>query len=176
MECLRKCFHYLNDSFGENSDNKDFKYKELTEKIIEIFYRVYNEPGYDLLEKVYENAMMIEFKKENIYAVSQSAIKVLCEGEIVDEYFADILISDKIILKIKAAKNVAEEHESQLLNYLKQLIEKLVFYLIMALYQTLNKKHLIIQENEHLCSRQRCVGQAYAKSVSGIKDYTEKEY
>ncbi|MGB7000962.1 MAG: GxxExxY protein [Halobacteriota archaeon] len=43
-----------------NADNKDFKYKELTEEIIRIFYRVYNILGYGFLEKVYENAMMIE--------------------------------------------------------------------------------------------------------------------
>ncbi len=102
-----------------NADYQDFKYVELTEKIIEIYYRVYNKLGYGFLEKIYKNAMMIEFKKENISAVSQSAIRVLYEGEIVGEYFADILISDKIIVEIKAAKNVAEEHEAQLLNYLK---------------------------------------------------------
>ncbi|ODS33937.1 MAG: hypothetical protein SCARUB_00910 [Candidatus Scalindua rubra] len=102
-----------------NADYQDFKYKELTEKIIEIFYRVYNKLGYGFLEKVYENAMMIEFKKKNISAVSQFAIKVLYEDEIVGEYFADILISNKIIVEIKAAKNIAEEHEAQLLNYLK---------------------------------------------------------
>ncbi len=102
-----------------NADYQDFKFVELTEKIIEIYYRVYNKLGYGFLEKIYENAMMIEFKKENISAVSQSAIKVLYEGEIVGEYFADILISDKIIVEIKAAKNIAEEHEAQLLNYLK---------------------------------------------------------
>ncbi len=102
-----------------NADYQDFKYKELTEKIIEIFYRVYNKLGYGFLEKVYENAMMIEFKKENISAVSQSAIKVMYEGEVVGEYFADILITDKIIVEIKAVRNIAEEHEAQLLNYLK---------------------------------------------------------
>jgi GxxExxY protein len=105
--------------FLGDADYQDFKFVELTEKIIEIYYRVYNKLGYGFLEKIYENAMMIEFKKENISAVSQSAIKVLYEGEIVGEYFADILISDKIILEIKAAKNIAEEHEAQLLNYLK---------------------------------------------------------
>ena len=104
---------------GQDADYQDFKYKELTEKIIEIFYRVYNKLGYGFLEKVYENAMMIEFKKENISAVSQSAIKVLYEGEIVGEYFADVLILGKIIVEIKAVKNIAEEHEAQLLNYLK---------------------------------------------------------
>ena len=102
-----------------NADYQDFKYKELTEKIIKIFYKVYNELGYGFLEKVYENAMMIDFRREGVPAVSQSAIKVYYEGEIVGEYFADILVDDKIIVEIKAAKNLALEHEAQLLNYLK---------------------------------------------------------
>jgi GxxExxY protein len=71
------------------------------------------------LEKVYENAMMLDFKKENIPAVSQYAIKVLYEDEIVGEYFSDILVDDKIIVEIKAARNLALENEAQLLNYLK---------------------------------------------------------
>ena len=96
--------------------------EELTDKILKAFYKVYNALGYGFLEKVYENAMMIEFKKENISAVSQSAIKVLYEGEIVGQYFADVLILGKIIEEIKAVKNIAEEHEAQLLNYLKAII------------------------------------------------------
>ncbi|MBW2662690.1 MAG: GxxExxY protein [Deltaproteobacteria bacterium] len=102
-----------------NADYQDFKYKELTEKIIKIFYRAYNKLGYGFLEKVYENAMMIEFKKEGVPAVSQSAIKVYYEDEIVGEYFADILVDDRIIVEIKAARNLASEHGAQLLNYLK---------------------------------------------------------
>ena len=102
-----------------NIDYKESKYKELTEKIIGIFYKVYNNLGYGFLENVYENAMMIDFKKENIPAVSQYAIKVSYEDEIVGEYFADILVDDKVIVEIKAVKNLAIEHEAQLLNYLK---------------------------------------------------------
>ncbi len=102
-----------------NADYQDFKYIELTEKIINIFYKVYNRLGYGFLEKVYENALMIEFKKEGIPAVSQSAIKVFYEGEVIGEYFADILVDNKVIVEIKAAKRFAEENEAQLLNYLK---------------------------------------------------------
>ena len=102
-----------------NTDLQDLKYKELTEKIIEIFYRVYNKLGYGFLEKVYENAMMIEFKRDGVHAVSQFAIKVLYEGETVGEYYADILVDDKVIVEIKASKRLALEHEAQLLNYLK---------------------------------------------------------
>ncbi|MCF6149704.1 MAG: GxxExxY protein [Candidatus Kuenenia sp.] len=102
-----------------NTDFQHIKFKDLTEKIIEIFYKVYNKLGYGFLEKVYENAMMIEFKKEGVPAVPQCAIKVLYEGEVVGEYFADILIDNKVIVEVKAAKNLAVEHEAQLLNYLR---------------------------------------------------------
>ena len=102
-----------------NADYQDFKHKELTEKIIEIFYRVYNNLGYGFLEKIYENAMMIEFKKEGIFAVAQFAIKVFYEGEVIGEYYADILVDNKVIVEIKAAKHLVEENEAQLLNYLK---------------------------------------------------------
>ena len=95
------------------------KYKTLTEKIIKVFYRVYNQLGYGFLEKVYVNPMMITFRKEGISAVPQSPIKVFYEGEIVGEYFADILVDDKVIVEIKVAKILAAKHEAQLLNYLK---------------------------------------------------------
>ena len=98
---------------------QDFKYKALTEKIIEIFFDVYNKLGYGFLEKVYENAMMVEFGKEGIHATSQSPIKVMYEKQVIGEYFADILVEDKVIVEIKASKKLALEHEAQLLNYLK---------------------------------------------------------
>jgi len=102
-----------------NTDCKDTKYRDLTEKIIGIFYKVYNNLGYGFLEKVYENAMMLDFNKENIPAVSQYAIKVRYEGEIVGEYVADILVDGKVIVEIKAVRNLGLENEAQLLNYLK---------------------------------------------------------
>ena len=102
-----------------NTDYQDIKYKALTEKIFKIFYRVYNKLGYGFLERVYENAMMIEFKKEGIPAVQQSAIKVLYENSIIGEYFADILVDDKVIVELKASRSLGLENEAQLLNYLK---------------------------------------------------------
>ena len=100
--------------------NKEFyKHKELTEAIINIFYKVYNTLGYGFLEKVYENAMMIELLKRNIPAISQSPIKVFYEDEIVGEYFADILVDEKVIVEIKASKTLIHDNEAQLLNYLK---------------------------------------------------------
>ena len=95
------------------------KHNELTEKIIGIFYRVYNKLGYGFLEKVYENALMIEFRSERIQAMAQSPIRVEYNGQTIGEYFADLMIEDKVIVEIKAAKSLTVEHEAQLLNYLK---------------------------------------------------------
>lgn len=102
-----------------NTDCQDIKYKTLTEKVIQVFYKVYNKLGYGFLEKVYENAMAIEFRKEGLSAVFQSPIKVVYDGEVVGEYFADILVDDKVIVEIKATRALALENEAQLLNYLK---------------------------------------------------------
>ena len=102
-----------------NADYQEFKYKEITEKIIRVFYKVYNILGYGFLEKVYENAMIIEFKGEGIPAISQHPIEVIYQGEIIGEYYADILVDEKVIIEIKAARHLVEENEAQLLNYLK---------------------------------------------------------
>jgi GxxExxY protein len=68
---------------------------------------------------VNENAMIIEFRKEGIPAVPQSPIKVFYENEIIGEYYADLLVEDKVLVEIKAVRSLADEHEAQLLNYLK---------------------------------------------------------
>jgi len=62
---------------------------------------------------------MIEFKREGILAVSQSPIKVCYEGEVIGEYYTDILVENKVIVEIKAARSLVKENEAQLLNYLK---------------------------------------------------------
>jgi GxxExxY protein len=95
------------------------KHKDLTDKIIQAFYKVYNNLRYGFLEKVYENAMMIELKKGNLSVISQSPIRVYYDEKLIGEYYADLLIDDKVIVEIKAAKSLALEHEAQLLNYLK---------------------------------------------------------
>ena len=76
-----------------HTDFKDSKHKTLTAAIISIFYKVYNFLGYGFQEKIYENAMMYEFKKAEIPAISQSPIKVIYENEVMGEYFADILVN-----------------------------------------------------------------------------------
>ena len=96
-----------------------FKYQDITEKIIKAFYNVYNSLGYGFLERVYENAMMIELKSLNLNCEKQKQIKVFYKNENVGEYYADIIVEDKVIIELKAAEGIVEEHEHQLLNYLK---------------------------------------------------------
>jgi GxxExxY protein len=96
-----------------------FKYQDITEKIIRAFYNVYNLLGYGFLEKVYENAIMIELRLLNLSSEKQKQIKVFYKNENVGEYFADIIVEDKVIIELKAAESLIEEHEHQLLNYLK---------------------------------------------------------
>ncbi len=98
---------------------KTFRHDDITEKIIEAFFRVFNSLGYGFLEKVYENALMLELKRMGLSAVAQVPIRVMYAGELVGEYFADILVENRVIIEIKAARMIGPDHEAQLLNYLK---------------------------------------------------------
>lgn len=95
------------------------KYTDITRKIIAAFYEVYNKLGYGFQEKVYENSIAIVLRNQELSAVQQMPISVFYEGAIVGEYYADIVVEDKVILELKAAREVSDEHEAQLLNYMK---------------------------------------------------------
>ena len=94
-------------------------HSEITEKIIKAFFKVYNTLGYGFLEKVYENALIIELKKMGFHISQQNNIKVYYDGEIVGDYFADIIVDNNVIIELKAAEGLREEHKTQLINYLK---------------------------------------------------------
>ena len=94
-------------------------HKDITSKIISAFYTVYNTLGYGFLEKVYENALIIELEKLELRVRQQVPIQVYYEGKVVGEYFADLLVEDKVIVELKAVKEIIDAHEAQLINYLK---------------------------------------------------------
>lgn len=98
--------------------NQQILHQEITEKIISCFYTVYNELGYGFLEKVYENALKIELQSNGLTCVTQKRIDVFYNDEVVGNYFADLLIDNQIIIELKSGP-IIEEHEFQLLNYLK---------------------------------------------------------
>ena len=98
-------------------------HENITKKIIEayykVYYKVYYTLGYGFLEKVYENTLKIELRRLNLKADQQKSIKVLYETFEVGDYFADLIIEDLVIVELKAAESLCEEHEAQLINYLK---------------------------------------------------------
>lgn len=99
--------------------NENYKYSEITEKIIKAFYNVYNKLGYGFLEKVYERSLLIELAKFDLECKSQFPVKVFYDSKDVGEYFADIVVNEVVIIELKAAESICEEHECQLINYLK---------------------------------------------------------
>ncbi len=101
------------------TDYLKYLHQDLTEKIIKAYYNVYNELGYGFLEKVYENALMIELKSLGLDCEKQKPISVSFKGHNIGEYFADIIVENKVIIELKAAEGLVEEHEAQLLNYLR---------------------------------------------------------
>lgn len=98
---------------------KDYKYSELTREIIGCVYRVFNALGAGFLEKVYENAVIIELMKLGMKAEQQVPIDVYYDEVKVGEYYADILVEDRVIIELKAATDLVKAHEVQLVNYLK---------------------------------------------------------
>jgi len=96
-----------------------YKHKELTDKIIQAFYCVYNELGFGFLENVYQNALYFELLNRGYKVEPQKPIDVYYQTQLVGKYKADLVVNDSIILELKAVDYLIEEHELQLINYLK---------------------------------------------------------
>jgi GxxExxY protein len=92
---------------------------ELTYQINGAIFRTNRELGAGFLEKVYENALLVELRDQGLKAENQVPIKVTYKGTDVGEYYADIVVENQVILEIKAAEALQKAHEAQLLNYLK---------------------------------------------------------
>jgi GxxExxY protein len=95
------------------------KHEDLTEKIIQAFYKVYNTLGYGFLERVYLNAMYIELTVMGFKVEKEKKILVYYLGNVVGDYQADLIVEDVIAVELKAIDALAEENEHQLVNYLK---------------------------------------------------------
>ena len=92
---------------------------ELTYLINGAIFEVSRILGPGFLEKVYENALLMELKARGIKAAAQYPIKVRYKDQIVGEYFADLLVEDQVIIELKTVDKIEKIHEAQLLNYLK---------------------------------------------------------
>lgn len=96
-----------------------YKKSELTGKIIEAFYNVYNELGYGFLETVYANALKEEFLKLGLKAINEKPIKVYYNNKVIGEYYSDFLVDGEVVIEIKAIKELKKIDEVQIINYLK---------------------------------------------------------
>src|SRR5262249_55558084 len=98
---------------------EELKHYDLTEKVIGVFYSVYNELGYGFLESVYEEAMAICLSDTGLKVERQVALPVWFRGYKIGDFRADILVENAVLLELKCARVFEPVHEAQLLNYLR---------------------------------------------------------
>lgn len=94
-------------------------HKTITDTVLKIYFDVYNQLGSGFLEKVYQNAMYFELKENGFKVDAQKQIKVYFRKQLVGEYFADLIVEDKVIVELKATELLMNAHIAQTLNYLK---------------------------------------------------------
>ncbi len=92
---------------------------DITEKIIGCAYTVSNTLGIGYVEKVYENALVVATRKSGLMVQQQYPIKVVFDGVIVGEFFADLFVEKRVLVELKAVSMLMDEHTAQALNYLR---------------------------------------------------------
>ena len=102
-----------------NADQRGFKHRGLTEKIIGVFFDVYNELEHGFLESVYERSLEIALKADGLAVCRQIQIPVEFRGHRVGDFTADMLVDQSVLLELKAVRALDASHEAQLLNYLR---------------------------------------------------------
>jgi GxxExxY protein len=102
-----------------NADERGLVHEELTERIIGVYYEVYNELGHGFLESVYQAAMCIALESAGLRVQRQVATPVWFRGQQIGDFRADLLVNDAVLIELKAVAHVDASHEAQLLNYLR---------------------------------------------------------
>ncbi len=104
---------------AQDRQDKNLLYENLTHSIIGCAFEVINELGTGFLESVYENSMMVSLSDAGLTVQSQKPLEVRYRERLVGEFFADLLIEEKVIVELKTVKALAPEHEAQIINYLQ---------------------------------------------------------
>ena len=104
---------------SDYAERGSLKHGEITEKIIGVFYDVYNELGFGFVESVYHRSMMIALAQVGLSAGTSVPLPVFFRGQLVGDFVADIIVERAVILELKATDGLVTANESQLLNYLK---------------------------------------------------------
>jgi len=107
------------DSFVMATPSVSLKHSDLTDKIIGVFYDVYNELGYGFLESTYAEAIAIALAQSGLLVAREVAVPVWFRGMKVGHYFADMVVDNSVLLELKTARSLEAAHEAQLLHYLR---------------------------------------------------------
>jgi GxxExxY protein len=102
-----------------NDQKNALKHGDLTEKILGVYYDVYNELGPGFIESVYEKAMAIALREAGLQVQTQFAIPVSFRGQPVGNFSAEVLVNGAVLLELKAVKALDMVHQVQLVHYLK---------------------------------------------------------
>jgi GxxExxY protein len=100
-------------------DRSAYPHASLTDRIIKVFYEVYNHLGSGFLEKLYEKAMIIELEEAGLRVETQVSVAVSYKGRVIVDYALDLVVEDTVVLELKAVRIPTEEHAAQLMNYLR---------------------------------------------------------
>jgi GxxExxY protein len=95
------------------------KYADVTDKIIGIFYDLYNELGYGFFESVYEEAMVIALREAGLVINRQVPVPVWFRNQKIGEYRADLVVEKCVLIELKCARTLDAAHEAQVLHCLK---------------------------------------------------------
>ena len=93
--------------------------ENLTYRIRGCVFEVYRCLGHGFLEKVYENALCMELQSHGVEVKTQVPLEVRYKGKVVGEYVADLLVEGRVLLELKAQRQLSPGNEAQLLNYLR---------------------------------------------------------
>ena len=104
---------------NQQPGHSKLRHSELTEKIIGVFYEVYNDLGWGFVEAVYENALTLALAEAGLTVRRQVPIAVWYRGQQIGEFRADLVVNELVLLELKAAKSIDPSFEKQTLNYLR---------------------------------------------------------
>ncbi len=117
---------FTDQNYGNNVDllvmttpSAGLKHSDLTEKIIGVFYDVYNELGHGFLESTYAEALVVALVESGLSVAREVPVPVWFRGRRVGQYYADLIVEGVVLLELKAARTLESAHEAQLLHYLR---------------------------------------------------------
>jgi GxxExxY protein len=109
----------MNTDHSHEKHPFDGKHAQVTERVLKVFYEVYNELGSGFLESVYHAAFAIALGEAGLRIENEVPVPVLFHGRIVGDFRADLVVNSCVLIEIKATQALDRVHEAQVLNYLK---------------------------------------------------------